>query len=72
MKIQKIDDSCKRIGFIGSSETVVLQNDIWVIELYKKDTLDDTKYFLVITDDAEEEFIFEFEDVNDSTKEVDV
>lgn len=25
-----------RIGFIGSSDTVALQNDIWTMELYQK------------------------------------
>ena len=26
----------ERIGFIGSSDTVALQNDIWTMELYQK------------------------------------
>ena len=28
--------SRERIGFIGSSDTVSLQNDIWTMELYRK------------------------------------
>ena len=28
--------SRERIGFIGSSDTMSLQNDIWTMELYRK------------------------------------
>lgn len=43
--------SRERIGFIGSSDTVSLQNDIWTMELYRKHT---GGYSLFITTDSDE------------------
>lgn len=47
----------KRIGFIGSDETVVLQNYIWTIGLYQKD---DGGYSIFIEFDDESWFVHDF------------
>ena len=48
----------KRIGFIGSSETAALQNDIWTIELYQNS---DGKNSIFITFDSDESwFVCDF------------
>lgn len=48
----------KRIGFIGSSETAALENDIWTIELYQNN---DGKYSIFITLDSDESwFVCDF------------
>lgn len=52
----------ERIGFIGSSDTVALQNDIWTMELYQKH---DGGYSIFITLDSDESwFVCDFEDVS--------
>lgn len=49
----------QRIGFIGSRDTVALQNDIWTIELYQKK---DGRYSIYITLDSDEScFVCDFE-----------
>lgn len=55
--------SRERIGFIGSSDTVSLQNDIWTMELYQKH---DGGYSIFITFDSDESwFVCDFEDVSE-------
>lgn len=56
----------ERIGFIGSSDTVALQNDIWTMELYQKH---DGGYSIFITFDSDESwFVCDFEDVSEVLK----
>lgn len=56
----------KRIGFIGSPDTVALQNDIWTMELYQKL---DGGYSIFITLDSDESwFVCDFEDVHETLK----
>lgn len=43
--------SRERIGYIGSSDTMPLQNDIWTIELYRKRS---GGYSIFITTDSDE------------------
>ena len=53
----------KRIGFIGSRDTVHLQNDIWTMELYRNCS---GEYSLFITTDSDESwFVCDFEDVTE-------
>lgn len=54
-----------RIGFIGGSDTVALENDIWTIELYQKK---DGGYSIFITLDSESWFVCDFEDVPEMMK----
>lgn len=56
----------ERIGFIGSSDTVALKNDIWTMELYQKH---DGGYSIFITLDSDESwFVCDFEDVSEVLK----
>lgn len=56
----------ERIGFIGSSDTVALQNDIWTMELYQKH---DGGYSIFITFDSDESwFVCDFEDISEVLK----
>lgn len=58
----------ERIGFIASSDTVALQNDIWTMELYRKY---DGGYSIFITLDSDESwFVCDFEDVSVALKPV--
>ena len=51
--------SRERIGFIGSSDTMSMQNDIWTMELYRKK---DGGYSIFITLDSDESgFVCDFE-----------
>lgn len=51
----------ERIGFIGSADTVSLQNDIWTMELYRKT---DGGYSIFITFDSDESWwVCDFEEV---------
>lgn len=49
----------ERIGFIGSDDTVLLQNDIWMIELFSRKN---GGYSIFITLDSDESwFVCDFE-----------
>lgn len=51
----------ERIGFIGGIDTAALQNDIWTMELYRKN---DGGYSIFITLDSDESwFVCDFERV---------
>ena len=51
----------RRIGFIGSKDTMSMQNDIWQMELYRKH---DGGYSIFITLDSDESWIVcDFDDV---------
>ena len=53
--------SRKRIGFIGSRDTMSLQNDIWTMELYQTTT---GEYSIFITTDSDESWwVCDFEEV---------
>lgn len=53
--------SRESIGFIGSSDTMSMQNDIWTMELYRKK---DGGYSIFITLDSDESWLVcDFEDV---------
>ena len=53
--------SRKRIGFLGSSDTVELQNDIWIMELFQKE---DGGYSILITLQDESLLACDFDDVS--------
>ena len=51
--------SRERIGFIGSLDTVALQNDIWTMELYRKH--DGGSSIFIALDADESWFVCDFE-----------
>ncbi len=59
--IHEFSKAHERIGYLGSDDTCELQSPIWIMELYKKDNLNDTEYFLRITMDDGSVYVLGFD-----------